>query len=122
MTTIMKKIKTRLIVQRGTENFALRMEELALFYTENKIVFVIDSLEKKYICDKNLSELESELNENIFFRANRQYIINVNYIRGFRMFEKVKLQVDLNVADTSHFIIISQNTAPCFRKWIAQEL
>lgn len=117
MTTIMKKIKTRLIVQRGTENFALRMEELALFYTENKIVFVIDSLEKKYICDKNLSELESELNENIFFRANRQYIINVNYIRGFRMFEKVKLQVDMRIP-ANHHIIVSQEMAPVFKKWI----
>ena len=117
MTTTLKKKKTRLIVQRGSENFALRMEEITLFYTENKIVFVIDSLEKKYISDKNLSELESELDENIFFRANRQYIINVNYIRGFRMYEKVKLQVDMCVP-ANHHIIISQEMAPVFKKWI----
>lgn len=118
METTMKKKRSRLIVQRGSENFALRMEELAFFYTENKIVFVIDCLGKKYICDKNLSELEEELHENTFFRANRQFIINVNFIRGFRIYEKVKLQVDMIISTNHHPIIISQEMAPVFKKWI----
>ena len=118
METSVKKKRSRLIVQRGSENFALRMEELAFFYTENKIVFVIDCLGKKYICDRNLSELEEELDENTFFRANRQFIINVNYIRGFRIYEKVKLQVDMIISSNNHPIIISQEMAPVFKKWI----
>lgn len=117
METSVKKRRMRLIAHRGAENFALRMEELAFFYTENKIVFVFDSLGKKYICDKNLSELEEELDENIFFRANRQYIINVNFIKGFRIYEKVKLWVDMIIANHQP-IIISQEMAPVFKKWI----
>ncbi len=117
MDTMIKK-KLRLIVQRGSEHFALRIEELAFFYTVNKLVFVTDSLEKKYICDKNLSELEDDLDKNIFFRANRQFIINVNFIRGFRIYEKVKLQVDLTVSTNNRPIIISQETAPLFKKLI----
>ena len=110
--------KTRLLVKKGTENIALRLEDITLFYTENKVVYVLDRFSKKYISDKTLTELEEELDQNTFFRANRQYIININYIRGFKPFEKVKLSVDLNIPEINHSITISQETAPAFRKWM----
>jgi DNA-binding LytR/AlgR family response regulator len=70
------------------------------------------------LCDQNLCELELELDSQRFFRANRQYIISIEYIRGFRSFEKVKLQVDLGGAELNHSIVVSQETAPAFRKWV----
>jgi len=113
-----KKRKTRLIVKKGVENIALKLDDVALIYTESKVVFVIANNEKKYIYDKNLSELEQELDKSIFFRANRQCIVNINYIRGFKAFEKVKLQVDLTFSIIPNKIIVSQETAPQFKKWI----
>jgi DNA-binding LytR/AlgR family response regulator len=110
--------KTRLIVKKGLENISLRLEDIVLFYTENKIVYVIDKWSKKYILDKNLGELEEELDTAIFFRANRQYIININYIKGFKSYEKVKLQLDLINPELNYSIIISQETAPAFRRWM----
>ena len=100
------------------ENISLRLDEIAVFYTENKIVYVVDQSGKKYLADKNLTDLEEELDENTFFRANRQYIVNINFVKGFKAYEKVKLLVDLNVPDINHCIIISQETAPAFRKWM----
>ena len=110
--------KTRLIVKKGMENISLRLEDIVLFFTENKIVYVVDQWGKKYLVDKNLGELEEELESSIFFRANRQYIVNINYIKGFKPYEKVKLQVDLIPPDLNYSIIISQETAPAFRKWM----
>ena len=110
--------KSRLIVRKGLEHIALRLEEIVLFYTENKLVYVIDRLGKKYLADKNLGDLEEDLDESMFFRANRQYIININFIRGFKTYEKVKLQVDLAIPDLNHCIIVSQENAPQFRQWI----
>ncbi len=110
--------KTRLIVKKGMENISLRLEDIVLFFTENKIVYVVDQWGKKYLVDKNLGELEEDLDNTIFFRANRQYIVNINYIKGFKPYEKVKLQVDLILPDLNYCIIISQETAPAFRKWM----
>lgn len=122
LQTYNAKRKTRLLVKRGVENISLRLEDIALFYTENKIVYVIDREGKKFIVDRTLNELEIELDNAIFFRANRQYILNLSFVKSYKTYEKVKLQVDLNIPDTNHFIVISQNTAPDFRKWVAQEL
>ena len=110
--------KKRLIVRRGTEHIALRLEEIVLFYTENKVVYAIDHDGKKYLADHNLAELELSLDTEIFFRANRQYIININFIRSFKTYEKVKLHIDLTLPDLNHCIIVSQEMAPQFRDWM----
>jgi len=42
LTQFNSKKKTRLLVRKGLENISLRLDEIALFYTENKIVYVVD--------------------------------------------------------------------------------
>jgi len=119
--TTMKKKKTRLIVRKGAENIALRVEEIAFIYRDNTIIVAVDKEEKKYLCDRNLSALEEELDESMFFRANRKYLVNIQFIRGFKTFEKVKLEVSLSLSTGNHNIIVSQETAPLFKKWIYEE-
>jgi DNA-binding LytR/AlgR family response regulator len=110
--------KNRLVVRKGQEHIALKLDDIILFYTENKLVYVIDRAGRKYFVDKTLSDLEEELDNSRFFRANRQYIININFISGFKTFEKVKLQVDLMLPYPNHSIIVSQENAPQFKEWI----
>jgi DNA-binding LytR/AlgR family response regulator len=102
------------------ENISLLLEDVVLFFTENKLVYVIDKNARKYLVDKNLSDLEVELDAKTFFRVNRQFIVNINYIRSFKAYERVKLQIELTVSDLNYFIVVSQETAPFFRKWISE--
>jgi hypothetical protein len=61
------RMRRRLLVKKGIENIALKVEDIALIFTENKIAFVIDGKTgMKYITDKNLSCLEKELDSTIF--------------------------------------------------------
>src|SRR5215213_1260115 len=112
--------KTRILVKKGLENISLVLEDIVLFFTENKIVYVIDKNGRKYLIDKNLADLETELDSKTFFRVNRQYIVNINFIRSFKAYERVKLQIELTVSDLNYFIVVSQETAPFFRKWISE--
>jgi DNA-binding LytR/AlgR family response regulator len=121
LITTMKKKKTRLIVRKGNENVVLKVEDIAFIYRDNTIIVAVDKEEKKYLCDKNLSALEEELDHLTFFRANRKYILNIGYIRGYKSFDKVKLEVSLSLSNCNHNIIVSQETAPQFRKWMSEE-
>ena len=112
------KRKERLVVKRGFTSVLLKMEDIVLFFTESRVVYVLDKDGRRYMCDQNLSELETLLDNHIFFRANRQYIINIQYIRGYKTLERVKLAVDVNCTEGNHSVIVSQETAPYFRKWI----
>ena len=116
-----RKKKTRLIVRQGKEHIALRIEDIAVIYRDNFQVVAVDRDERTYICEKNLSALEEDLDETQFFRANRQYLVNSAYIRGFRPVAKVKLEIFLTLPSCAHRIIVSQECAPLFRKWIAEE-
>lgn len=110
--------KNRLVVRKGMLHISLKLDDVVLFYTENKIVFVVDTSGKKYTAEKTLTELEETLDTTRFFRANRQYIININFIKGFKSFDKVKMLLDLTIPEIQHTIIISQENCAPFKKWI----
>jgi DNA-binding LytR/AlgR family response regulator len=114
--------RTRLIVRKGDENIALKVEDVVFIYRDNTLVMAVDNEQKKYLCNKNLMQLENELDEKLFFRVNRKYLVNINYIKGYKTFEKVKLLLMLTCHIPHHQIIISQETAPLFRKWISEDL
>jgi DNA-binding LytR/AlgR family response regulator len=115
---IEERKRTRLVVKRGLTNIVLRLTDIAAIYTTNKLVYVIDHDSKKYSIDQTISALEEKLDSTIFFRANRQYLINMIFIRSFKAFQKVKLQVDLDISELEEPVIISQQTSPAFKKWM----
>lgn len=111
-------IKSRIIVRKGIEHLSMHLNDIVFFFTENKVAYVIDKNGRKFMTDRNLSDFEQKLDPALFFRASRQYIINVNYIQSFKKYERAKILVELTVKHPEHTIIISQETAPFFRKWI----
>lgn len=113
-----EKKRTRLLVKRGVANILLLLADVALIYTRDKLVYVIDRDSQKYLVDKTLTELEQELDHANFFRANRQYIVNVNFIKSFKPYKKVKLLVDISLNQLEEPIIVSQQVAPFFKRWI----
>lgn len=114
-----KTKRNRLIVKKGVEYQSVLLEDVAYFFTEHKITFLVTRQEKKFMLDQNLKELEDELDTKIFYRANRKYIVNINCIRSYKTFEKVKLIVELTLP-LSEDIIISQENASDFKKWMSE--
>src|SRR5262245_34797477 len=84
---LFEKKRTRVVLRKGIENISVLLEHIVFFYTKDKIVYGIDHAGKKYIAEVNLGELEKRLDEGTFFRANRQFIININFLKSFRTYE-----------------------------------
>lgn len=110
--------KGRVVARKGTEFVALSVDEIAYFFTDHKIVFVRDSQGRQMIVDKNLSELESELDPKIFFRINRKFIVNQKAIDRFKP-DTGKILIFLR-PEMKEEVYVSKETAPEFRKWIGQ--
>ena len=112
--------RSRILVRKGAEFQTVRIEDAGYFFTEHKLIFLVDKENRKYMAEKsNLSELEEELDRNLFYRANRKYIINANYIKRFKPLEKSKISVELTLPVTEE-IIISQENSASFKKWIGE--
>lgn len=120
MDNTIKKRKTRLIVKNSHENIILFISDIALFFIEERTVIVIDRNGTKFCFQKSLSEIEDELDPEIFFRVNRRMILNINYIKSFSEYDRNKIKVDLTVNHPNTPIIISQETAPCFKTWLCE--
>ena len=113
-----KTKRTRLIAKKGIEYQSILLEDVAYFFSEHKIAFLVTKAEKKFMLDQNLKELEEELDAKMFYRANRKYIVNVDCIRSYKPYDKVKLLLEINTP-VNEEIIISQENAPAFKKWIS---
>ena len=110
--------KSRIVVKKGIEFQSILLDDVAYFFTEQKISFLITKDGRKFLVDKNLKELEEELDLRRFYRANRKYIININYVKSYKAYDKIKIMVELTVP-VSEEIIVSQESAIDFRKWIS---
>lgn len=112
--------RSRILVRKGAEFQTVRIEDAGYFFTEHKLIFLVDKENRKYMAEtSNLSELEDELDKNLFYRANRKYIINANYIKRFKPLEKSKISVELTLP-VNEEIIISQENSASFKKWIGE--
>lgn len=117
---IEKKWKTRIVVKKGMDNLVVKVTDIALFWIQDRIVFVLDRDANKYMMDKCLTDVSEQLDPALFFRINRQAIVNIHFIKSYRVFKKVKLSVDLTIRGTNS-LIVSQERTPLFKNWISGE-
>jgi len=64
--------------------------------------------------------LGEQLDERLFFRANRQFIISRNAIKDIDLWFGSRLSVNLTLPVPER-IIISKTKTPIFKKWILRE-
>lgn len=111
-------VKGRIVARKGTEFVALNADEIAYFFSDHKIVFVRDFQGRQMIVDKNLGELENELDPKTFFRVNRKFITHQKAIDRFKP-DNGKIQIFLK-PEMKEEVHVSKETAPEFRRWIGQ--
>ena len=112
----------KMILKHGAKHFLLDTKDIVYCYCNNKVVFIVDADNQKYLYDKNLLHLEAELDPRQFFKVNRTQIINFNFIRSFAAHDKNKLRVELKTAQQFQSVVISQTRVNAFRQWVQQQL
>lgn len=90
------------------------------FFTQNKITFLVTGESKRYPIDFSLEKLEEELDNAIFFRVNRQYIVSAKAISKMATASKsrVKLWLKPLPAET----IVSTERSGKFKKWLTGDI
>ncbi len=96
----------------------VKFDEVALFYTQYEITHVICLNKKAYTVTQSLEELES-LTKDIFFRVNRQYLVNRAAVKDAEAYFHRKYVVNVLV-DYPEKIIVSKNRVSAFFSWLTQ--
>lgn len=114
----MPDVSKRILVKKGREFMVIRYEDVAYFFIENGVSYLIDAKSHcKYIMAQPLRNIELTVNSKYFFRATKKYLVNINAVVKFRPMRKGKLEVQL-CPDPTEVVIISQLKAGMFKRWL----
>lgn len=108
--------RQRYVVKKGIDFVSVNVKDIAYCFTEYRIVFLRDRAGNKYIIDKTVAELQEELDAQLFFRANRKYLVSIEAIGKFRS-DQGKILLEL-IPSVNEEVVVSKENAPNFRAWI----
>ncbi|MGB6153441.1 MAG: LytTR family DNA-binding domain-containing protein [Pricia sp.] len=112
-----KNFKTTFLVSHRDELIPLKTQNIAYFRIDTGVVKAITSDNSSYAIDDKLDTIEDELDNRIFYRANRQFIIKKDAIVTLKTYFNGKLIVVVNpVCDER--IIVSKAKATEFKEWL----
>jgi|WetSurMetagenome_2_1015567.scaffolds.fasta_scaffold87165_1 two-component system, LytTR family, response regulator LytT len=110
----------RFLVRMGQSLRLVHQQDIAYFYTADKITFMMTREGRKYPLDFTLENLEIMIDPTRFFRINRQYIIHIEAIQQMHAHSKARVRIDLLPAAHEE-VIVSTEKSPLFKKWLEGE-
>lgn len=112
-----KKYKDRFTVHLGRNVILVPVDEVVCFAKE-EVIYLVNNNGKKFITDyRSLDEIEELLDPTVFYRANRQHIIALQYIESMHTDEASKIHVKMKMSACED-VLISKEKAASFRRWI----
>lgn len=114
-----KTFRDRFLVKQGQKSISVPIYEIALFFTEKGVNYLLTEGKRKYIVDYTLDEIEKSVDPDKFFRANRQFILSSKAAIAVLPWFNGKLKIETEPAYEEH-IIISREKANDFRKWMGE--
>jgi DNA-binding LytR/AlgR family response regulator len=111
------RYKEKFIVSHRKQWVPVAVNDIACFYRDS-INFIYTFSGDKFILDfATLEEVEELLDPRLFYRSNRQSIINIHAIQSVKPHENQKLTITLQ-PPLKMEVDISREKAPAFKKWI----
>ena len=112
--------KTRFLVNKGDTLVPIQTREIAYFYAEDKVVFLVTLENKKYLINYTLEELEQKIDPKQFFRVNRQFLLSLSCIGKIHNYFNYKLKLDL-LPNPEIEVIVSKARTSDFKNWMNGE-
>jgi DNA-binding LytR/AlgR family response regulator len=105
------------LIKKGKEFQLISTDDISMFYTDNKLTFAYNNNGSKFLIQSTLIELESQLSAKLFFRANRQFLINRKYINKIKQLDEGRFEIIIDAVDALH-IDINQQKFSRLKEWI----
>ncbi len=114
------KAPRRVLVKMGQSIKLVELDQVAYFYSRDKITFAVMPGKQRYPLDQSLDQIEQMLDPAHFFRINRQFLVKLEAIDEMVVYSKSRIKLKLN-PPTEEEAIVSKERSPEFRKWLVGE-
>lgn len=112
-----KETKTRFMVKSGQKIKVIAVADIAYFKAEEGVVLLITHNNKRFVVNYTLDQLEDQLDEHVFFKANRQLLVNIKAVAEVHPYFKGRLQLRLE-PPVSEDPVVSSNKTAAFKSWL----
>lgn len=111
------RTKNRFLISKGENYHYIETKDIAHFYSEDGVVFLHTSSDKRYIINYTLEQLEQLLDNRLFFRVSRNCIGNVRAIKNVAKYFNSRLKLSFSPV-CPHEVLVSRVRVPDFLKWM----
>ncbi|OIN58244.1 LytR/AlgR family response regulator transcription factor [Arsenicibacter rosenii] len=89
------------------------------FFQYELVNFMVTKANERYTLDyETMEQIEELLDPAQFYRANRQFIVNIDAIQSVKSLENAKLVLRLRSPHQAVDVDISRQKAPAFKRWL----
>ncbi len=111
------RYKNRFLAKVGQRLFFVQASEVAYFFADNKIVYLVDREGNRFILNITLEKLELLLDPQYFFRINRKIIVHADVIEQVKPVANNRLKLLLKGVQTPEDSTISREKIADFKTW-----
>jgi DNA-binding LytR/AlgR family response regulator len=111
------KYKKRFVVSIANKIKVVDTAEVAFFYSKEKNTFLCTMDNRHYPLEFSLDHIEQLINSEIFFRVNRQYIVNYRSFSKIDILSKSRIRIVTKPPAGEEIMISSARTSD-FRSWL----
>jgi DNA-binding LytR/AlgR family response regulator len=110
------KHRQRVVAQRGNTFQPVAIADVAYFFSENKLTFLVTRAGERCLINEPLTTLATELDPAEFFRVNRNFLARASAVKSFAAIGKGRLALQLQPRPDDE-VLVSQENATSFRMW-----
>lgn len=103
---------------KGDKLLPLAVDMISYFYIAEGIVKAVTAEGKAYVLTQTLDDLTEYLNPQLFFRANRQYLISRESVKDIDLWFNNRLAINLRIARPEK-VVVSKVRVREFKAWFS---
>jgi DNA-binding LytR/AlgR family response regulator len=117
--SVRKNYKSSILIRFRESYIPVAIDSIAVFLLEDEVVYAYRFDQQKHAVFKPLDEIEASLDPSLFFRINRQTLLNRNAIREIQPYFNRKAIVKLPFKLNQQLVVSRLKVTP-FMQWIEQ--
>lgn len=117
LTNKNKNYKSRFLCKLGNKIKSIPTENIAYFYSANKMTFLVDKNQQRLPVNNTLDEIDQLVDPDSFFRVNRKFISHYEAISEIHPYFKGRLKLKL-APHIEEDIVVSTEKSPIFKAWL----
>lgn len=122
LDTIIKQLqpqrKERFLIKIGEHYKSIPISDINCFYIMERNNFILTNTGKSYPIDYSLDKIELLVDSKLFFRVNRNFIVNFYAIQDIIAYSSSRLKIILANRKEKEDILVSRERVNSFKEWM----